>query len=129
MWINQGMIGGNGFYNFDISFFESMAAVNNYEILSSYFILPCDNEHLRVPLSMDLINLLDLNKVKYIGVSYLFRKKSGKDFVFPVQSLGEFSMVNTYQTNLIPETTHLGISPKTAYIPTEYNSGIKKLYS
>ena len=70
-----------------------------------------------------------LNKVKYVGVSYLFRKKSGKDFVFPVQSLGEFGRVMSYQSNLIPETTHLGISPKRAYIPTEYNPGIKKLFS
>tara|TARA_Y100000589_G_scaffold328995_1_gene374424 strand:- start:2797 stop:3144 length:348 start_codon:yes stop_codon:yes gene_type:complete len=103
--------------------------VNSYEIISSYFILPSNNEYLRVPLSIDLINLLDLNKVKYIGVSYLFRKKSGKDFVFPVQSLGEFGKYKTYQSNLIPETTYLGISPKRAYIPTEYNPGIKKLFS
>ena len=129
MWIHQAFTGGNGFYNYDIGFFESMAAVNSYEILSSYFILPTDKDHLRVPLSMDLINLLDLNKVKYIGIGYLFRKKSGKDFVFPVQGEGEIGKNLTYKSTLIPETTHLGISPKRAYIPYEKNLGIKKLFS
>ena len=39
LFIHQNIFGGNGFYNMDISFFECMAAVNNYEILTSYFIL------------------------------------------------------------------------------------------
>ena len=127
LWINQCLIGGNGFYNFDISFFEIMAAVNNYEILSSCFILPSSNDQIRVPLSMELINLLDLNKVKEVGVSYLFRKKSGKDFIYPVQRLGEFGKDITYKSAIEPETTHLGISQTRSYIPTEWNPGFKKL--
>ena len=129
IWIDQALIGGNGFYNFDIRFFESMAAVNNYEILCSYFILPSKDEQIRVPLSMELINLLDLNKVKYIGISYLFRKKSEKDFIFPVQYLGEFDKDITYKSTVIPETTHLGIKQTRAYIPFEWNPGIPKLLS
>ena len=33
--IHQGVFGGNGFYNFDISFFENLAAVNNYTCVYS----------------------------------------------------------------------------------------------
>ncbi len=129
IWIQQRLTGGNGFYNFDISFFESIAAANNYEILSSYFILPAKNDILRLPLSMDLLYLLDLNKEPDIGVSYLFKKKSSRDFVFPVQHIGELGKDITYRSTLMPETTHLGVSQSRAYIPNEWNPGGKKLLS
>ena len=78
---------------------------------------------------MDLLYLLDLNKATDIGVSYLFKKKSSRDFVFPVQHIGELGKDITYRSTLMPETTHLWVSQSRAYIPNEWNPGGKKLLS
>ena len=128
IWILQSVFGGNGFYNFDVSFFESIAAVNDYEILTSYFTVQTeDGDQPRLPLSMVLLKLLDLNKIDVLGVSYLFRKKLDKDFIMPVQSIGALGSDSFYRASLAPESTHLGISQARAYIPSEYTIGIKKV--
>ena len=55
--INQCVFGGNGFYNFDITFFENVAAVNNYTSIYSslvfiskekYFFTPIDNSYFKM---------------------------------------------------------------------------------
>tara|TARA_A100001388_G_scaffold194862_1_gene146950 strand:+ start:77 stop:949 length:873 start_codon:yes stop_codon:yes gene_type:complete len=130
IWINQALFGGNGFYNFDISFFESIAAVNKYDILSSYFTLDTkDGDQPRLPLSMGLLELLDRNKIQCLGVSYLFKKNFEKDFIMPVQNLGDLKSQCLYKASLIPETTHLGINQTRAYIPSKAEVGAKQAFS
>lgn len=127
IWINQALFGGNGFYNFDISFFESIAAVNKYDILSCYLTLDTnDGDQPRLPLSIGLLELLDFNKIDCLGISYLFRKNSEKDFIMPIQNLGELESQSFYKASLIPETTHLGISQTRAYIPSNSEVGAKQ---
>ena len=124
LWTHQKLYGGNGFYNYDVSFFECMAAANNYEILSAFLTIWTENDQdqLRIPLSISLLNCLDLNKLESIGISYLFRKTSNDDFKVPLQ----FSITENndwkngrtlYKPSFLPELTHLGVSPKRAYIP------------
>ena len=56
IWIEQSIMGGNGFWYFDKSYFLNLAAVNNYSILFSclyfvennnYFSTPFDYEYLK----------------------------------------------------------------------------------
>ena len=135
MWTCQKLYGNNGFYNYDVSFFESIAAANKYVIVNSY--LTCwtdkDQDCLRLPLSQSLIDCLDLNKAS-IGISYLFRKTSDNDFLFPIQhhikSGNDWKNGDTYFVPvMMPETTHLGVTPSRVYIPTEISNhqALKKL--
>ena len=50
IWIFQSVFGGNGFFNFDASFFEGYAAANNLSIVHScYLIYPSEYEQIVVP--------------------------------------------------------------------------------
>ena len=137
MWTCQALYGNNGFYNYDVSFFESIAAANQYVIVNSY--LTCwtekDQDCLRLPLSLSLINCLDLHKAD-IGISYLFRKTSDNDFSFPMQhqikSGNDWENGDTFFTPvMMPETTDLGITPSRVYVPTKISNhqALKKLLS
>src|SRR3990167_436397 len=87
--IEQALFGGNGYYNFDVGFFEGIASANNYDILASYYMIPIKKEQtiidVNLPLVPDLIELFDWSKINYIGISYAFRKKSEADFRMPYQ--------------------------------------------
>ena len=127
LWISQNLKGGNGFYNYDLSYFESIAAVNNYEILCSYLVVPLgfgnhDKDTLNLPFSIDLIDYFDHNKLKSLGVSYLFKKMSNEDFIFPIQKVGKKDNNYIYTQSVLPQTTHLGINPKRAYVATELST-------
>ena len=121
LWINQFIKGGNGFYNYDLSYFESIAAVNKYEIIGSYLVVPLnpqnhENDTLNLPFSVDLIDLFDHNKLKNLGVTYIFKKTSDEDFIFPIQRVGMKDKNLLFKPTYLPEMTHLGISPRRAYI-------------
>ena len=59
--IMQAVYGGNGYYNFDLSFFEGMAAANNYRILFSLYtvftLASKGGKQFHIPMSRDLINV------------------------------------------------------------------------
>lgn len=88
MVVMQGVYGSNGFHYYDLSFFEGIAAANGYTIIySSYYIVPEtreDNYH--IPLSLELLNVLDWTKVKAIGICYVMQKQNdSSDFHYPYQ--------------------------------------------
>ena len=89
LMIDQGLFGGNGFVNFDISFFENFAAVNRYSIIHSclLFNFP-NNKYFSTPIEKDYFNLVDINKVKQIGIFYLLKKEKSEDFKYPYQDRG-----------------------------------------
>lgn len=133
LWIDQAVLNGNGFYNFDISFFESMAAANDYGIIYSAFVINTQNdEQYHVPCSRDLLDMFDYSKVKYIGINYLFRKSTSSEFQFPIQNIPKQSDPNrsyrvSYVSNRFP--------PERYYIPNSMsgrfmlNELVKKLLS
>ena len=131
MWICKGIYGANGFYNFDLSFFESMAAVNGYDVLSCSLIVDTpDGDQIGVPVSLSLLEMLQIDMNKTIQVSYLFRKKSANDFLFPIQHQTPSSIKGPlgYQQVYVPMTTELGILPKQTYLPQlESDVSIKEL--
>ena len=82
--------GGNGYYNFDVPFFEGLAAANQYRVLfTSYVVVPkgpseAFNEF-HVPLSRTLLETLDWAKVSYINICYMLQKQREEEFKFPYQ--------------------------------------------
>jgi len=87
MWIDQAIMNGNGFYNFDIAFFECLAAANNYKIVYNALVVNAlDGEQYHMPCTKKLLRLFDISKVKDLGISYIFRKTSSLDFVYPYQN-------------------------------------------
>ena len=75
LMINQGLFKGNGYINFGLSFFESFAAVNHYSIVHSCLIFNFpNNKYFTTPIEEDYLNLVDINKVKNIGIFYLLKK-------------------------------------------------------
>ena len=125
MLIHQNIFGGNGFYNFDISFFESMAAANNYSILYSCYTIDIDNEYFSLPLSDNLLSVINLNKTKDIGVFYLFKKNDDNEFIMPYQGLGKKVKKNEIFTNFISRSN---LMPSRNYLPMSYeNIGFRKL--
>ncbi len=127
MLIHQNIFGGNGFYNFDISFFESMAAANNYSILYSCYTIDIDNEYFSLPLSDNLLSVINLNKTKDIGVFYLFKKNDDNEFIMPYQGLGKKVKKNEIFTNFISRSN---LMPSRNYLPMSYeNIGFRKLIS
>ena len=65
IWIFQSVFGGNGFFNFDASFFEGYAAANNLSIVHScYLIYPSEYEQIVVPCNKKFIQYFRFNKSK-----------------------------------------------------------------
>lgn len=122
IWIFQSVFGGNGFFNFDASFFEGYAAANNLSIVHScYLIYPSEYEQIVVPCNKNLFNTFDLTKVKGVDISYVFRKKTDKKFNFHYQ-FGLNNNQNKYSVNFINSE----YPPEKLYIPTKTIQELKK---
>ncbi len=80
----------NGYYLMDESFYEGLAAANGYKIVQAQYVTTELNrareerEQFLIPLSRDLLRIIDLNAVK-ISIIYCLQKVSSEDFVIPYQ--------------------------------------------
>ena len=98
---------GNGYYNFDPSFFEGMAAANNYRIIFSSFLVTITRKYpalheevpfsgvdgdygtdeFHIPLSNELMSVIDLsNTHQEVDICYVVQKQSDDDFRFAYQN-------------------------------------------
>jgi hypothetical protein len=120
MIIVQAVYNGNGYYSYDLSFFEGIAAANNYKILfSSYVIVGktptgiSSGNQFCVPLSRELLDLVDWAKVEHIGICYVVQKQSKSDFHYPYQGdfLSEVQGHHGYELQFLPEP------PSRTYLP------------
>lgn len=127
--ISQILLGnthGNGYYCFDKSFFEGVAAANNYKILfDSYIITPGEKTRdgsdleFHIPMNRDLLNTINLTNISYVGVHAVMQKQTEADFQLP------------YQAHFLSEKQgHLGFNrlffrdpPSYSYIPSVNPSG------
>ena len=120
MVICQAMTRGNGYYMFDLSFFEGIAASNGYKVLFSSYIAAlnaCTKEGtplaLHLPLSRELLDVMDWTKISNIGIAYVLEKQSDADFRFPYQ--GGYMSQNQghygYKMQFLPDP------PSRTYIP------------
>ena len=89
IWIVQNLHGGNGLYNFDLSYFELVAAANEYVIEDSFMIVKSLETQDIIPIDANVFKKYDLNSVLEIRVSYLFRKNNSNKFKFPYQGIGD----------------------------------------
>ena len=111
IWITQSVYGGNGFFNFDLSFFENYAAANNLSILhSAYLINLKDYEQFMVPANKSLLDVINLNKVSNIDITYVFRKTSNQKFNFGYQynmKIKDHYNILFFNNNYPPEKLYL----------------------
>ena len=117
MFIEQSYVNGNGFYNFDFPFFESLAMANNYKIVSNFYVLFNDvYEDLILPINSDILNIIKLEKLNKGGISinYLFQKTEDGDFNYPYQGLGKTPLRDTIYN---PTFFYNTIPPTRSYIP------------
>ena len=87
MIIQQAIYGGNGFYNFDISFFENISAVNNYTIVYSSLVFFNKDNFINTPVDQSYLKMMDLKSLSNIEVIYIFKKKMNLHFVIPIKVL------------------------------------------
>lgn len=90
--ISQAIYHGNGYYSYEPSFFEGMAAANNYRIRYSSYIVDLKTatasgspNQFHIPLSSELLDATDWAKIKGIGICYVMQKESDEDFRYPYQ--------------------------------------------
>tara|TARA_B100000989_G_C19531918_1_gene470536 strand:- start:2434 stop:3276 length:843 start_codon:yes stop_codon:yes gene_type:complete len=86
MWIVQSLYNGNGFFNFDPSYFEGMAAANNLSITHSAFVVNQDTyKQFFIPCDKELLKSVDLNNIINIDMTFIFKKNTNKKFRFYYQ--------------------------------------------
>lgn len=125
LMIYQNIFNGNGYINFDISFFENFAAVNNYSIVHSCLIFNYPkNVYFSTPVRKDFFEVVDLNKLKDIAIFYLLKKEKNTDFKFPYQDRGSsWSENELYKINY----SYQDEMPNKLYIPYEKEKKINLL--
>ena len=114
--IYQSLFKGNGYFNFDFSFFESIAAVNNYSILFSNLIYSNNNNCVLSSVKKENLKLINLNEIDNIYFFYLFKKNNDDDFKFPYQSSGSTYPAKEYFSL---KFTHENVSPEKYYLPSK----------
>jgi hypothetical protein len=118
MVIMQVWYNGNGYYNYDPSFFEGMAAANGYNVLfTSGHVSLNDGNQYHLPLSNNLLNSMDRSKLSSVGICYVLQKTSADDFRIPYQGeyLAQSRGAVAFQTEV-----HFD-PPRRAYVPMYTN--------
>lgn len=126
MIIQQALFKGNGFYNFEVGFFESLAASNNYEIIYSSYCFHTDDYYFCAPISDQVLDAIRLNEIGAISIIYVLKKKNDNDFKMPYQGLGSKpSGGETFNSFMSYENTF----PKRNYVPVQDSLNIKSILS
>jgi len=116
----QSYTGGNGFYRFEESFYESAAAANGYKILYAAYIpvlrdlMPGGTDmQYHIPLSEELLHVLDWTKLLGISICYVYQKTSDADFQIPYENpyLAQRAGYRGYEMEFYPDP------PARQYIP------------
>ena len=116
MVVIQVVYQGNGYYAYDLSFFEGIAAANNYKILFSSYVLRATGSinSFHVPLSRELLDMVDWTKMDHIGICYVMQKQSeSSDFHYPYQGqfLADIQGHHGYWLQFLPDP------PSRTYLP------------
>jgi SAM-dependent methyltransferase len=109
--IAQSLWGGNGYFLYDESFFDGIAAANNYKIIFNSYVIATESKtpngsdnQFHIPLNRDLLKTIDLSKTS-IGVYVVLQKQDKSDFKFPYQGQylakkqGHFGFNRIYHQN------------------------------
>ena len=125
--IAQSLWGGNGYFLYDESFFDGIAAANNYKIIFNSYVIAAESKtpngsdnQFHIPLNRDLLKTIDLSNAN-IGVYVVLQKQDKSDFKFPYQGQylakkqGNFGFNRIYHQNplsssFLPEAKITAIS-------------------
>jgi hypothetical protein len=125
MLIQQSIFKGNGLYNFEIGFFESLAACNNYQILYSAYTISYNGIYFSLPIATDILDVININKVSTISVIYLFKKINDEDFNYTYQDLGKKPIREEFFSNSL---NFENLPPERNYVPIHISHlSIKKM--
>lgn len=118
--IAQALYGGNGYYAYNPSFFEGIAAANNYKIIFSSYVpvfhprtKAASANEFHLPPSEELIEALDWTKVEAVGIYYVMQKQSAADFCYPYQGEYQSRVKGHYGYRL----QFLPTPPSRTYVP------------
>ena len=123
----------NGYYTFDLAFYEGISAANNYRILFSSYVIGLlesggrDIAHqFHIPLNRDLLDTIDWSKVGWIGICYVLQKLSDDDFQYPYD--GDYTSIMSggerhtlYQLQFLPDPPSRSCVP---IVPEKLTEGL-----
>ena len=92
MIVIQNLFNGNGYFNFDEGFVRGVAASNSYDIVNCSYIISSYEKtpsgtffEYHIPMSKKLFDVLNLTKIRSVGICAVFKKKSNNEFIYPYQ--------------------------------------------
>ena len=115
--INQAVFKGNGYFQFDRSFMEGIAAANNYKIIFASYVINVgkkssgSNNSFLIPLSEDLVKAF--KDISSLNICMVLQKTSNEDFKIPYQGALFNEKYNIFGFNKIYNKDDLSLS----YIP------------
>ena len=92
--IAQAVWKGNGYFKFDDSFFEGIAAANSYKVIYNSYVLSSINKtktmngsdyEFHIPRNRELFNVLDFSKLEGLGIYGVLQKTKEDEFKIPYQ--------------------------------------------
>lgn len=104
----------NGYYCFDHSFYEGIAAANQYKILlSNYIVVLRNGGQFHIPGQPDLMQAFDWSKISSIDICYVFQKEVSGDFKIPYQDeyIKQAHDHRGYKMSYLPDP------PSRSYVP------------
>ena len=123
--INQSVFKGNGYFQFDRSFMEGIAAANNYKIIYACYVVGTSSKtsngtakKFQIPLSEDLIK--SFKDISSLTISMVLQKTSNDNFKIPYQGILFNQKYNMFGFNKIYSKDDLSLS----YIPVYNIEGI-----
>ena len=116
MLIYQAYINGNGFYRFDDSTIDNIAAVNSYSIIRSSFIVNKKDDCISMPVNRKYLKFLELNNVDNVYFFYLLKKNNSDQFKFPYQGGGKSLPIKEFYTL---KTNYPSRQPEQIYLPSK----------
>jgi hypothetical protein len=107
LYVNQAVYGGNGYYNFNPSYFEDMAVANRYEIIYSFYVL--DGNFISTDSKIEKF----VDRTVDLALVYVMRKTTDDDFKTPYQGdlMASKHKVSKYQMVYLPDTKSRTFAP------------------
>lgn len=91
--IGQALYNGNGYYCYEPSFFEGLAAANHYKILFCSYVVSVHDQRdvakydqFLLPLHDALLDVMNKTQISEIGICYVMQKQESGEFHIPYQS-------------------------------------------
>ncbi len=126
--INQRLINTNGYYSIDPSFFEGIAAANNYNIVFKSFVIDTNlktksgtKKLFHIPQNKELLDCFNFKTNSNVGIYAVLEKTNDDEFKIPYQ--GE--LIKDKYNNFGYNKFYLNDTNKYTYVPQYQINNIK----